>query len=255
MCGLAGFWSSKNEAHDRAAVLRRMTDALRHRGPDDEGQWIDVTAGIALGHRRLAVLELSSAGHQPMVSRSGRYVVAFNGEIYNHADLRRLLPGASWRGHSDTETLLAAIEEWGLQRALRASVGMFALALWDCTTRTLCLARDRLGEKPLYFGRLGPTLLFASELKALRAHPEFRAEVDIDALRDYVGHGYVRAPRSIYQGNPQGFARHDRARARRCERAHNERGLLGSRVDRCGTREADVRRFSLRRGRRARDPG
>jgi asparagine synthase (glutamine-hydrolysing) len=199
MCGLAGYWSSRNGSAEHAAVLRCMTQALRHRGPDDEGQWIDAPAGIALGHRRLAVLDLSSAGHQPMVSRGGRYVIAFNGEIYNHADLRGLLPTAAWRGHSDTETLLAAIEEWGLQRALQETVGMFAFALWDCTTRTLSLARDRLGEKPLYFGRLGPTLLFASELKALQGHPEFRAEVDMEALRDYVCHGYVRAPRSIYK--------------------------------------------------------
>jgi asparagine synthase (glutamine-hydrolysing) len=177
-----------------------MTGALRHRGPDDEGQWVDANAGIALGHRRLAVLELSAAGHQPMDSPAGRYVLVFNGEIYNHADLRRQLRSVAWRGQSDTETLLAAVDEWGLRRALQASVGMFALALWDRHTQSLALARDRLGEKPLYFGSQGPTLVFASELKALREHPEFQARIDVEAVAEYAERGYVRAPRSIYQG-------------------------------------------------------
>jgi asparagine synthase (glutamine-hydrolysing) len=177
-----------------------MTDAVRHRGPDDAGQWIDAAAGVALGHRRLSVLDLSPAGSQPMKSSSGRFVVVFNGEIYNHLELRDKLPPIAWRGHSDTETLLAGIEQWGLEATLRMSVGMFALALWDASTRTLSLARDRMGEKPLYYGWQRRTFLFGSELKALRQHPDFETTVDRGALAGYVRSGYVAAPRSIYEG-------------------------------------------------------
>ncbi|MFN3359627.1 MAG: asparagine synthetase B family protein, partial [Pseudomonas sp.] len=178
MCGLTGFWQPGGCRHDGAAVtVRRMADALAHRGPDDAGVWVDAAAGVTLGHRRLAIVDLSPAGHQPMASASGRFVIAFNGEIYNHAELRRELEAAgrapAWRGHSDTETLLAAVEAWGLERTLARSVGMFALALWDAQERALWLARDRLGEKPLYYGWQRGVLLFGSELKALRAHPAF----------------------------------------------------------------------------------
>jgi asparagine synthase (glutamine-hydrolysing) len=181
-----------------------MADRIRHRGPDDQGVWIDGDAGLALAHRRLSILDLSAAGHQPMHSASGRWVLAYNGEIYNHMELRRRLKaeGAapSWRGHSDTETLLAAIEAWGVDETLRRSVGMFALALWDRSQRALWLARDRMGEKPLYYGWQGDTFLFGSELKALRAHPAFNAPVDRGALALLLRHGYVPAPYSIHVG-------------------------------------------------------
>ncbi|MEY2512580.1 MAG: hypothetical protein QOE26_3343 [Verrucomicrobiota bacterium] len=197
MCGIAGVLSS---APVDPLAMRRMVATLRHRGPDDEGIWIE--AGIGLGHRRLSVIDLSPNGHQPMVSRSGRFVLTFNGEIYNHAALRAALESdgiSGWRGHSDTETLLEAIASWGLERALRESVGMFALGLWDRHARKLFLARDRFGEKPLYYGRAGKAFLFASELKAIRAHPDFAGTIDRDALRIFAARGYVPAPRSIFR--------------------------------------------------------
>jgi asparagine synthase (glutamine-hydrolysing) len=199
MCGIAGVLSSGRI--DPLAV-RRMTATLHHRGPDDEGIWLDPETGIALGHRRLSIIDLSAAGHEPMVSQSGRYVLTFNGEIYDHADLRAELESKGskgWRGHSDTETLLEAIAVWGLKEALRKSVGMFALGLWDRQDRKLFLARDRFGEKPLYYGRAGKGFLFASELKAIRAHPDFTGTIDRDALRIFAARGYIPAPRSIFQ--------------------------------------------------------
>lgn len=201
MCGFVGFLSASGvEPSIAGGTLHAMTEAIRHRGPDDVGYWADPEAGLALGHRRLAVLDLSAAGHQPMLSESGRFVIAFNGEIYNHLDLRGKLRRTHWQGSSDTETLLAAIEELGLERALQASVGMFAFALWDRETRTLFLARDRLGEKPLYYGLQGETFLFGSELKALRRHPDFRGEIDRAALAGYVRNGYVPGPASVFVG-------------------------------------------------------
>lgn len=208
MCGLAGFLggSIAQDASASTAVLKGMTDTLKERGPDDEGTWMDDGAGVCLGHRRLAIVELSQLGHQPMVSRSGRYVLAFNGEIYNHQELRSKLrtENVNWRGDSDTETLLEAVEVWGLAETLKCSIGMFAIVLWDRRERVLHLARDRLGEKPLYFGWQGAgakrTFLFASELKAVRKHPAFEATIDRDAVVQYMRHGYVPAPRSIYKG-------------------------------------------------------
>ncbi|MEY2579780.1 MAG: hypothetical protein QOI49_2604 [Verrucomicrobiota bacterium] len=197
MCGIAGVLSS---APVDPLVMRRMVATLRHRGPDDEGIWIE--AGIGLGHRRLSVIDLSPNGHQPMVSHDGRYVLTFNGEIYNHGALRSALESEGvrgWRGHSDTETFLEAIASWGLERALRESVGMFALGLWDRQARKLFLARDRFGEKPLYYGRAGRAFLFASELKAIRAHSDFAGTIDRDALRIFAARGYVPAPRSIFR--------------------------------------------------------
>ena len=181
-------------------MLRRMGEAIAHRGPDDSGVWLDAYAGIGLSHRRLSVLDLSPAGHQPMVSGSGRYVIAFNGEIYNHLDLRRQLGDRAWRGHSDTETLLAGFEFWGIEKTLQRAVGMFAIALWDRVDRSLILARDRMGEKPLYYGWQGTTFLFGSELKALKAHPAFQGEIDRDALALMLRHNYIPAPYSIYKG-------------------------------------------------------
>jgi asparagine synthase (glutamine-hydrolysing) len=182
-----------------------MADSLTHRGPDDADTWIDPGAGIALGHRRLAVLDLSPAGHQPMASASGRYMLAFNGEIYNHLEIRSELSTPQktvleWRGHSDTETLLAGFDHWGVEATLGRCVGMFAFAVWDRESRVLTLARDRLGEKPLYYGWQGDTLLFGSEIKALRVHPAFIADIDSTAVSIYLRLGYVPSPRSIYCG-------------------------------------------------------
>ena len=204
MCGLTGFRSPGAVPDGHAALAQAMADRIRHRGPDDEGVWVDPEAGFAMAHRRLAILDLSAAGHQPMLSASGRLVLAYNGEIYNHLALREQLhaEGAApeWRGHSDTETLLACFEAWGVERTLRASVGMFAIALWDRAERALYLARDRVGEKPLYFGWQGDTFLFGSELKALRAHPAFNAAVDRGALALFLRHSCVHGPHSIYAG-------------------------------------------------------
>ena len=204
MCGVVGFLTrGRGTEEPMALVARKMADALIHRGPDDAGVWVDEAAGIALGHRRLSILDLSAAGHQPMRSVSGRYVIALNGEIYNHLEIREDLNRSgsqvSWRGHSDTETLLAAIDRWDLKEALRRSVGMFALALWDRQERVLMLACDRVGEKPMYFGATGGTLLFASELKALRAHPGFDDTIDRDALSLFMRHNYVPGPKSIFR--------------------------------------------------------
>lgn len=205
MCGIAGFLGGKRLVADEAsAIARRMADAVAHRGPDDAGVWLDGEAGVALAHRRLAVIDLSAAGHQPMLSASGRSVIVFNGEIYNHAELRRRLDAEcaalAWRGHSDTETLLVAIEHWGLEEALRAATGMFAFAFWDRQEKTLCLARDRLGEKPLYYGWQNGAFLFGSELKALVAHPSFAADVDRDALALFLRYCCISSPWSIYKG-------------------------------------------------------
>lgn len=201
MCGFAGFLraSSPGLEQDRG-IAEAMANTLRHRGPDDGGSWVDADAGIALAHRRLAVVDLTPAGHQPMSSGSGRHVIIFNGEIYNHLDLRAELGPLSWRGHSDTETLLAAIDAWGVERTLEKTVGMFAFALWDRASRALVLARDRLGEKPLYYGRVRDALVFASELKAIRAYHGFDRPVDRDALALYLRHNYIPAPWSVYQG-------------------------------------------------------
>ena len=204
MCGLAGFWQRHAATTDLVPVAQTMADRIAHRGPDDSGVWTDEQAGVALAHRRLSIVDLSAAGHQPMLSASGRYVLAYNGEVYNHLDLRAELQAVgsapTWRGHSDTETLLACIEAWGVEVTLKRSVGMFAFALWDRQARTLVLARDRAGEKPLYYGWQGDTFLFGSELKALRAHPAFNASVDRGAVALLLRHNYIPAPYSIHQG-------------------------------------------------------
>ncbi len=205
MCGLAGFWThAGDDPQSMAAIAADMASRIVHRGPDDVGVWVEPSAGIALGHRRLAIVDLTPAGHQPMHSPCGRYVLAFNGEIYNHLDLRAQLAQAgqapAWRGHSDTETLLACCSGWGLERTLQAVVGMFAIALWDRHESALLLACDRMGEKPLYYGWQGGVLLFGSELKSLRAHPAFSAEVDRNVLALYLRHNCVPSPYSIYHG-------------------------------------------------------
>src|SRR6185312_4027726 len=180
MCGIAGFLGAAGNEPEK--VLKRrieaMTETLRHRGPDDAGYWMASNPSIVLGHRRLSILDLSTEGHQPMISQSGRYVAVFNGEIYNFRELRRELTGSySFRGTSDTEVMLAAFERWGPPDALPRFNGMFAFAVWDTAERVLYLCRDRAGEKPLYYTWADGALLFASELKALRAHPEFEGEI------------------------------------------------------------------------------
>lgn len=210
MCGFAGFLGlGALCADDVSTTAKKMGEAILHRGPDDSGTWHDLSGQIAFVHQRLSVLDLSPAGHQPMVSRSGRYVVAFNGEIYNHLALRQQLEENAlhperWRGHSDTETLLAGIDAWGLEETLTRSIGMFALAVWDRQEQTLSLARDRVGEKPLYYGWQGSgsgrVFLFGSELSALKAHPVFDAPIDRGAIALLMRHNYIPAPYSIHQG-------------------------------------------------------
>lgn len=206
MCGISGFFDSNNgySADESVAIVTRMSDAIAHRGPDDSGSWVDSSLGVALGHRRLSIIDVSVEGRQPMVSPSGRFVIVFNGEIYNHLEIRSDLEASgdapAWRGHSDTEILLAACDSWGIESALSRANGMFALALLDRTELTLTLARDRMGEKPLYYGWQRDVFLFGSELKALRAHPKFMNRLDPRALPGYFRFGYVPAPLSIYAG-------------------------------------------------------
>ncbi|MDQ6949585.1 MAG: asparagine synthase (glutamine-hydrolyzing), partial [Actinomycetota bacterium] len=183
-------------------IVSSMASAVRHRGPDDAGTWVDSRVGVAFGHRRLAIVDLSEEGHQPMVSKTGRYILAFNGEIYNFRSVRDELDtlGERFRGRSDTEVLLQAIERWGLEGSLPRMNGMFSLALWDVRQRTLYLARDRMGEKPLYYGWCGSAFLFGSELKSVRAYPGFNAEIDRGAAALFLRHNCIPSPHSIYSG-------------------------------------------------------
>lgn len=206
MCGLTGFLGGSGD--DRESILRKMNIAIASRGPDSAGYWHDHEAGIALGHRRLAIVDVSPAGAQPMTSICGRWVIVFNGEIYNHQDLRaeieRARQAPNWRGHSDTETLLAGLVIWGIEGTIRKCIGMFAIAVWDRQERTLTLGRDRLGEKPLYYGWQGhgkdSVFLFGSELKALRGHPAFAAQIDREALGSFMRQMAVSGTASIYEG-------------------------------------------------------
>ena len=184
------------------SVSYRMTEALMHRGPDDVGVWTDAKAGMALGHRRLSIQDLSREGHQPMTSACGRFLMSYNGEIYNFKELRTQLEGhgVEFRGHSDTEVLLGAIAEWGLEKTLKQIIGMFAIALWDREKESLTLIRDPVGKKPLYYGWCHNTFLFGSELKALRTHPEFERTIDPDALGLFIKYSWVPAPYCIYKG-------------------------------------------------------
>ena len=204
MCGFVGFIGEPGVlgAEELERLAARMAARLESRGPDDAGTWVSPAAGIALGHRRLAIIDLSAAGHQPMISASGRSVIAYNGEVYNFADIRRTLEaeGRRFRGGSDTEVVLEACEAWGVERAVSKFIGMFAFAFWDAHDRRLTLVRDRLGIKPLYWGRSCGVLIFGSQPKAFFDHPAWRPVVDRDALAAYLRHAYVPAPRSIFQG-------------------------------------------------------
>lgn len=209
MCGFAGFFGGNIAATtDRTVLLEAMADRILHRGPDDGGAWTDGDSPVGFGHRRLAIVDLSPAGHQPMAAASGRFVMAYNGEIYNHMDLRAELErgglAPQWRGHSDTETLLAGFDAWGIEATVRRAVGMFAFAVWDRQLRVLTLGRDRLGEKPLYYGWQGAgaarAFLFGSELKALHAHPAFERKIDRNALCLFMRHNNVPGEYSIFEG-------------------------------------------------------
>ncbi len=200
MCGITGYISFHE---DPQKVLTQMTASLVHRGPDDQGIWLDYREGVGLGHRRLSILDLSAHGHQPMMSHNERYLIAFNGEIYNFSSLKKELQNEGttvhWRGTSDTEVVLETITHWGLEKALSRFIGMFAFSLWDRKNRILHLARDRVGEKPLYYGRVGKSFLFGSELKAMRRHPDWEGEVDRNSLALFLRYGNVPAPHSIYK--------------------------------------------------------
>jgi asparagine synthase (glutamine-hydrolysing) len=201
MCGFVGVLSSTflNES-----TLLKMTKTLEHRGPDESTLWQDSLSGISFGHQRLSILELSNAGSQPMFSANGRFALVYNGEFYNHLSCRKVLAesgfAVSWKGSSDTETLIELISALGLERALKLTTGMFSLALWDKVEKKLFLARDRFGEKPLYYGWQGDSFLFGSELKALKIHPHFLNEIDSNALGLYLQYNYVPTPLSIYKG-------------------------------------------------------
>lgn len=201
MCGITGIWSINSSLNNDLSL---MSNAIIHRGPDDNGIYIDEKANLGFAHRRLSILDLSRAGNQPMISSCGRFVLVFNGEIYNHLELRKMLEkeGGSfnWTGHSDTETLLAGLRHWGIEKCLKNLDGMFAFALWDKYEQQLYLARDRMGEKPLYYGHNGDSFLFASELKAITAHSQWQGEINRDALALFVKYNNVPSPYSIYKG-------------------------------------------------------
>lgn len=204
MCGIAGFVDieRRSDGKELERLANAMAGSLRHRGPDAAGIWVDEDSGVALAHTRLSIIDLSEAGAQPMTSRSGRFVLSYNGEVYNAADLRPELEAAGYlfRGHSDTEVILEGFEHWGIDETIRRAIGMFALAVWDRENRVLSLVRDRLGIKPLYWGEHRGRVLFSSELKAFRVLPDWQPELDTDALAAYLRHAYVPAPHSIFRG-------------------------------------------------------
>jgi asparagine synthase (glutamine-hydrolysing) len=204
MCGVTGVLLPPSASLDVEALARKMADRIRHRGPDDCGVWTDHESNLGLGHRRLSIVDLSAAGHQPMTSESGRYVIVFNGEIYNYTELRDELDARSgakvaWRGHSDTEVMLAAVEAWGLRAAVMRFVGMFSIAIWDRYDRILSLVRDRMGEKPLYYGWWNNGFVFASELKAMQELPGFSPTLDRRAISLFMCHGNIPAPWTVYE--------------------------------------------------------
>ena len=202
MCGITGFINYNNSIKDVRIVVHRMNDKLAHRGPDDRGIWVDEQTGIALGHRRLSIIDLSCEGRQPMISESGRYVIIYNGEVYNFRELRKglLARGHIFRSHSDTEVMLAAFEEWGIEEAVKRFIGMFAFALWDRDEHILYLVRDRIGIKPLYYGWINGSFVFGSELKAFRVYPGFCQSISRTALALFMRYNCIPAPYSIYEG-------------------------------------------------------
>ena len=204
MCGIAGFVGFSKKNYSIEAVVTKMSNSIAHRGPDDSGIWIDQNSQIALAHQRLSILDLSSAGSQPMQSSSGRFIAVYNGEIYNHNSIRKKIDQSSrsikWAGSSDTETLLEAIDFWGIEKAVSMIEGMFAIAIWDKKYNNLFLIRDRLGEKPLYYGLQSDTFIFASELKAIKCHPSFLNSIDRESIMLQMKFGYIPAPKSIYKG-------------------------------------------------------
>jgi len=214
MCGISGFWQLNNDFSEENfnSIVSKMSNSLSHRGPNDTGSWIDINSGVAFGHKRLSIVDLTAAGHQPMISSDGRYVITFNGEIYNHILLRNELKNyifqnklndVNWVGHSDTETLLACFSILGVEKTLKASVGMFAFALWDRIAKSLTIVRDRMGEKPLYFGWIGKgqncSFVFGSELKSIESFPGFSNPISRIALAEYLRFMYVPTPLSIYE--------------------------------------------------------
>ena len=204
MCGIAGFVDLEGGAgeNELRALAGAMAETLRHRGPDASDVWADGEAGVALGHTRLSIIDLSPAGAQPMRSSCGRFVITYNGEVYNAPELRAELEaaGRAFRGHSDTEVIVEGFAVWGVQETVERLIGMFAFAVWDVRERTVTLVRDRLGIKPLYWGRPNGRFMFGSELKALRALPDWRPELNLDAVAAYLRHNYIPAPHSIYRG-------------------------------------------------------
>lgn len=206
MCGIVGFWDIKQRSNTEKLqhTVTLMRDSILHRGPDSAGNWVDAVSGVAFGHRRLAIIDLTEHGHQPMRSAHGRYIITYNGEIYNHLEIRQQLEAddlaPSWHGHSDTEVILAAFEAWGVETALHKFVGMFAIALWDVQKKLLYLIRDRMGEKPLYYGWVDSYLLFGSELKALKAHFAWQQKVDPKAVNLLLQYNCIPAPYTIYEG-------------------------------------------------------
>ena len=201
MCGIAGYIDLGQDFHNTESLLEDFTKKLSHRGPNSHGKWIENNIGLC--HTRLSILDLSKSGSQPMIAKSGRYVIVFNGEIYNHLTLRdelnELNPSISWSGHSDTETILQCLELFGLEKSLKKFTGMFALAVWDRSKKELSLARDRFGEKPLYFGKVNNSFIFTSELKVLDALPNFHKDISHDAIELYFRFGYIPEPHSIYK--------------------------------------------------------
>ena len=202
MCGIAGFILNQPDKNKEElnSIINKMNNTIVHRGPDDAGIWCDENAGVSLGHRRLSIIDLSSAGHQPMISQNGRFIIVMNGEIYNHRDLSKEMNslGYSFIGDSDTEVALACIQHWGVIKAMQKFVGMFAFGIWDRENRKLYLSRDRMGEKPLYYGRINSSFVFASELKALKAHPGWQGEINRDALSLLMKYTYIPSPYCIY---------------------------------------------------------
>src|SRR5215467_13527523 len=204
MCGIAGFLTDASGALERelADVSAAMDACLQHRGPDDHGIWVNAECGVALVHRRLSILDLSPAGHQPMISADGRFVIIYNGEVYSHQPIAAELAarGHHFQGHSDTEVIVNAFAQDGIEPTLKRMIGMFAIALWDRRERSLILIRDRVGIKPLYWAKFGKLFLFGSELKALRAHPGWTARLDRNAVAAFMRHNYIPAPHTIYRG-------------------------------------------------------